>query len=111
MGLIQDNILMVFTKINNGKSLMHYICQKNAYIDLKRLLRALKIYYAADKERNYLKLFDIGDDVCLDTPAHLCLIHQSHECFRLLVELGINLNISNARGWTALDLLQKYNPL
>lgn len=26
MGLIQDNILMVFTKINNGKSLMHYIC-------------------------------------------------------------------------------------
>lgn len=90
---------------------MHYICQKNAYIDLKRLLRALKIYYANDKERNYLKLFDIGDDVCLDTPAHLCLIHQSHECFRLLVELGINLNISNARGWTALDLLQKYNPL
>ena len=75
MGLIQDNLLMVFTKINNGKSLMHYICQKNAHIDLKRLLKAIKIYYSQDKERTYLKLFDIGDDVCLDTPAHLCLIH------------------------------------
>ena len=128
IGLIKKYKFDVFYKSMNGKNLIHFLCEKNSYIDLERLVQALEISYFdegthelfGDKlsKKNYsqrrkilISKFDIGDDECLDTPAHLSLIYNSHECFDILMKLGVDLTIPNARGWSASDLIQKFNPL
>jgi hypothetical protein len=55
----------------------------------------------AERKKLMVKKFNIGDEDGLNTPAHMCLVYNSHECFDILMKVGVDLTISNARGWTA----------
>lgn len=118
IGLIKKYKFNVFEKAMDGKSLIHFICKKNSYIDLERLVQSLEIAYLdeditelfgdslqgktkAQRKKLMVDQFNVGDNQSLNTPAHVCLIYDSHECFDILMKIGVDLTISNARGWTA----------
>ena len=120
--LIMHHSLIIKYKIKpfrpmiGGQSLVHILCINDSSVALRRVLEASRWYYMNSKtnkarviqrEALFREKFNIGETYSMNTPAHLCLIYHSHECFRVLMDFGVDLFIPNARGWTASDLIQK----
>lgn len=86
-----------------GRNLIHTLCSTNSHIALKNIVKSL--------ENIPKRLINKGTLEELNTPAHICLIYDSYECFKLLLNIDeTDLNIPNARGWTAWDLLVRKFP-
>lgn len=45
LGLIKKYRFNVFEQVMAGRNMIHFICERNAYIDLERLVKALDVAY------------------------------------------------------------------
>ena len=126
-----------FKIVFEGKSMIHFMCENNCPIILKKVLAHLYKYLedskpqkpkdgfsskaeekkfevdkAKFKQRRRKFLQDLSEPTIYgqNTPAHLCVIHQNLECLDILVGYGINLELPNARGRTIKDLLENLDP-
>lgn len=119
-----------FDKILDGRNIFHFMSENNSYSLMKDFLDYLyeechnrpfdetrEDYKIWDEEtRDLIKLEKLRQKLMIktrenqQTPAHLCAIHKSIDCFEMLVDFDVDLEEINLRGRTVIEMFDSYHP-
>ena len=120
-----------FEKVLKGRNIIHFLCETNSHVLLKRILDHFysKCHVAAydpikykdyemwdqttidpNKFNELKEKLNIPSDHNLNTPAHFCAKKNSTECLEILMKFDVDLEVINYRGRTAKEILDSHIP-
>lgn len=97
-----------FMRNTSGKNIIHLLCYENRYQLLHQLININYSYIGQSKRFRIKEALEIPITKNLNTPAHICIYKNSPNILFILLEVGVNLQLINQRGWSCSELFVKF---